>query len=164
MNFLHALLTGTLSKCRLFIHAGRGVTPTVIQRPKTTKPQAIPAAFLFPMQKPFKPCSKPGCGTLTHGRYCDKHEHTERQRAEQARGTSAQRLYGYRWQQARAAYIAAHSLCVMCLSEGRTTATTVVDHIVPHRGDPILFWDQDNWQSLCTTCHNSTKQRQERAG
>lgn len=115
------------------------------------------------MQRPFKPCNKPGCGTLTHGRYCDKHEHTERQRAEQARGTAAQRLYGYRWQKERAAYIAAHPLCVMCLRDGRTTSTTVVDHIVPHRGDPVLFWDQDNWQSLCTTHHNSAKQRQERA-
>jgi 5-methylcytosine-specific restriction endonuclease McrA len=33
-----------------------------------------------------------------------------------------------------------------------------VDHIVPHRGNRGLFWARSNWQSLCATCHNSTKQ------
>ena len=31
---------------------------------------------------------------------------------------------------------------------------TVVDHIVPHRGDARLFWDEDNWQPLCKSCHD----------
>ena len=30
----------------------------------------------------------------------------------------------------------------------------VVDHLVPHRGDRLLFWDASNWQSLCESCHN----------
>ena len=30
----------------------------------------------------------------------------------------------------------------------------VVDHIIPHRGDQKLFWDQNNWQSLCKSCHD----------
>jgi len=30
---------------------------------------------------------------------------------------------------------------------------TLVDHIIPHRGDNNLFWDEDNWQALCTECH-----------
>ncbi|WP_354066431.1 hypothetical protein [Devosia sp. 2618] len=25
-----------------------------------------------------------------------------------------------------------------------------------------MFWDQHNWQALCSHCHNSTKQRLER--
>lgn len=31
---------------------------------------------------------------------------------------------------------------------------TVVDHIVPHRGDQKLFWDRGNWQPLCEHHHN----------
>jgi hypothetical protein len=30
----------------------------------------------------------------------------------------------------------------------------VVDHIIPHRGDMELFWDESNWQSMCEPCHN----------
>ena len=38
----------------------------------------------------------------------------------------------------------------------------VVDHIIPHKGDERLFWDADNnWQSLCEECHNSTKRKME---
>jgi 5-methylcytosine-specific restriction protein A len=33
------------------------------------------------------------------------------------------------------------------------TPATAVDHIQPHRGDYELFWDSDNWQPLCATCH-----------
>jgi len=44
-----------------------------------------------------------------------------------------------------------------------TTAASVVDHIVAHRGDQELFWDQSNWQSLCKPCHDSEKQKLEAA-
>ncbi|MGM9590559.1 MAG: HNH endonuclease signature motif containing protein, partial [Faecousia sp.] len=37
---------------------------------------------------------------------------------------------------------------------GRLTPATVVDHIIPHRGDRKLFWDESNWQPLCKDCHN----------
>ena len=70
------------------------------------------------------------------------------------RGSSAQRGYGYQWQQARAAYLLEHPLCVMCRQEGWLTEATVVDHAIPHRGDPALFWDPANWQGLCAVCHN----------
>lgn len=33
-------------------------------------------------------------------------------------------------------------------------AVYAVDHIIPHKGDPELFWDQDNWQSLCKPHHD----------
>ena len=70
------------------------------------------------------------------------------------RGTTAERGYGGRWQRARRAYLAAHPLCVRCLSRGITEAATVTDHIVPHRGDSGLKWDRNNWQSLCKRCHD----------
>jgi len=52
----------------------------------------------------------------------------------------------------------------MCEADGRLTPANVVDHIKPHRGDRDLFWDSDNWQSLCKIHHDSTKQSQERTG
>lgn len=75
--------------------------------------------------------------------------------------TTAARGYGSRWRRARAAFLAVHPLCVMCAAQGRTSAATVVDHIRPHRGDQVLFWDRENWQPLCATCHSSLKQAEE---
>ena len=53
-----------------------------------------------------------------------------------------------------------HPLCVECLKAGRYVKATDVDHIKPHRGDSILFWDQRNWQPLCHR-HHSIKTRNE---
>lgn len=40
-------------------------------------------------------------------------------------------------------------------------ATEVVDHVVPHRGDHDLFWDEDNWQASCRWHHDVVKARLE---
>lgn len=45
-------------------------------------------------------------------------------------------------------------LCVRCKDEGRITVATHVDHIVPHLSDPEKFFNFDNTQSLCESCHN----------
>lgn len=55
-------------------------------------------------------------------------------------------------------------LCKLCIDVGVTTPATVVDHVTPHRGSAVLFWDRSNWQSLCKHCHDSVKQRIERNG
>lgn len=73
-------------------------------------------------------------------------------------------MYGYRWQRAREEWLRAHPLCIMHRKLGRIVKGTVVDHKVPHRGDPTLFWDQANWQTLCASCHNAHKQSQEATG
>lgn len=78
--------------------------------------------------------------------------------------SSTARGYGYKWQQARQRYLSQHPLCVYCERDGRVTAATVVDHIEPHRGDMVKFWDEANWAALCAPCHSSTKQREEQAG
>ena len=44
--------------------------------------------------------------------------------------------------------------CEECRKQGRFVKATVVDHIVPHRGDQKLFWDEANWQPLCKPCHD----------
>lgn len=43
------------------------------------------------------------------------------------------------------------------------TSKLVADHVRPHRGDARLFWDEGNLQTLCKPCHDSKKQRAERA-
>ncbi|MCX2684023.1 HNH endonuclease [Pseudomonas sp. DCB_AW] len=78
--------------------------------------------------------------------------------------TSSQRGYDYKWQKAREGYLNDHPLCVFCERNGRIAAARVVDHIIAHRGDMALFWDQKNWQSLCKPCHDSVKQAEEAAG
>lgn len=78
------------------------------------------------------------------------------------RKSAHQRGYGVRWRKARLAYLSEHPLCVYCEREGRVQAAEVVDHIKPHKGEMELFWDQDNWQSLCKPHHDSVKQSEER--
>lgn len=72
-----------------------------------------------------------------------------------------QHLYGHRWRQRRAQFLRLHPLCVICERHGRLSAARVVDHVIPHRGDEQLFWDESNWQSLCKTCHDAIKQAEE---
>jgi 5-methylcytosine-specific restriction endonuclease McrA len=42
------------------------------------------------------------------------------------------------------------------------TSQLVADHKTPHRGDPDLFWDEDNLWTLCKPHHDGAKQAQER--
>ena len=76
------------------------------------------------------------------------------------------RLYDKRrWRRESRAYLQRNPLCRMCEAVGRTTLATVVDHKVPHKGDPELFWDaENNWQGLCATDHSAAKQEQEKSG
>ena len=99
-------------------------------------------------------CAAPSCAAIVRGaRFCPAHTRL-------GRGTAQERGYGARWQKARAAFLAAHPLCVNCKRNGRLTPARVVDHIVPHRGDMSLFWDESNWQPLCDftsqyNCHGT---------
>jgi 5-methylcytosine-specific restriction enzyme A len=72
--------------------------------------------------------------------------------------------YGYEWEQRRLHHLRHNPLCVMCKAEGKYVQAAVVDHIIPHKGNQELFWDESNWQSLCKPCHDSRKQSAERLG
>lgn len=102
---------------------------------------------------PQRPCRYPGCPRLcAKGQvYCDEHRAFS---AERQRGGARARGYNNEWDKARTLYLRDHPLCVACMRENRLTAATVVDHIVPHRGDRGLFWDRSNWQALCKACHD----------
>lgn len=84
--------------------------------------------------------------------------------AEYPRAKTAARGYGGKWQRERLVFLREHPLCVMCQEQGRVTVATVVDHIIPHKGDPKLMWDRSNWQPLCATHHNRDKQSQDKGG
>lgn len=84
--------------------------------------------------------------------------HTVDRRSARARG------YTRRWEAARKRFLVKYPLCGMrpgerppvmskCHDEGRLEAGKQVDHVVPHRGNDALFWDEENnWQTLCATC------------
>lgn len=77
---------------------------------------------------------------------------------------SASGLYNSRWRRLRAQHLKANPLCVMCKRDGRIHPATEVDHIIKHNSDRALFFDPNNWQSLCSDHHRGTKARQERSG
>lgn len=52
---------------------------------------------------------------------------------------------------------------VLCSGTGNDWNAPVADHIVAHEGDPKLFWDVDNVQTVTKQWHDTVKQRQERA-
>lgn len=81
-----------------------------------------------------------------------------------------------RWRKASNAWLQAYPVCVLCVCYGQVNQgamdnaiasqrNLIVDHIDPHRGDVGLFWDQENWQTLCRMpCHDRDKQRHEQHG
>lgn len=43
----------------------------------------------------------------------------------------------------------------VCIENGEGQAHAChFDHIIPHRGDMRLFWDESNWQALCESWHD----------
>ena len=101
---------------------------------------------------PKRPCRYPGCPNLCEsGTYCPEHS---AESPDRLRGSANERGYDAKWRRARKRFLQRHPLCANCLSQGVLTPATVVDHIVPHRGDHRLFWDEQNWQPLCKACHD----------
>jgi 5-methylcytosine-specific restriction enzyme A len=67
------------------------------------------------------------------------------------------------WRRRRTAQLATEPLCRYCQAIGHTRAATVVDHIIPHRGDWSLFIEGE-LQSLCKSCHDSVAQAKDTHG
>lgn len=81
-------------------------------------------------------------------------ESLRKKRYDRTRGNSGERGYTGAWAKVARAYRAANPVCVHCAAKGRVSPAQEVDHIEPHRGNSILFWDESNWQSLCKPCHS----------
>jgi 5-methylcytosine-specific restriction protein A len=65
------------------------------------------------------------------------------------------------WLRLRANQLAKEPLCFDCLKEHRLTPATVADHIQRHCGNPVLFYDPDNLQSMCASCHSKKTDRED---
>jgi 5-methylcytosine-specific restriction protein A len=102
-------------------------------------------------RRPLKPCKHPQCPNLTDGYFCEEHKNME-YKPEQSKH---KKLYNSsRWQDLRRYVLNKQPLCVECLKNNRITPATVVDHIKPHKGNKDLFYDINNLQSMCKSCHD----------
>lgn len=52
---------------------------------------------------------------------------------------------------------------VICSGRYPADDSPVANHIVPHRGDPVLFWDPDNVETVSKAIHDSLIQAEEQA-
>lgn len=68
------------------------------------------------------------------------------------------------WLKRRAKQLKEFPWCKYCQLNNMRSKATHVDHIKPHRGDPKLFDDDTNLQSLCAICANTVKQAEEVLG
>ncbi|HCO91092.1 MAG TPA: hypothetical protein DIT40_08980, partial [Alphaproteobacteria bacterium] len=100
--------------------------------------------------------------------HCEKHaasEKRDRDRpADRKRGAEPWRKWYKRaaWKGPngrRARQLKAEPLCALCPDHSKRAAT-IADYITPHRGDYSLFWFGP-LQSLCKSCHDIKKQREE---
>lgn len=109
-------------------------------------------------KKPLKPCIYRGCPKLTEDKYCNEHKEFNMKE----RATATERGYDSKWRRGRSRFLKVNPLCVRCKEEDRLVKATVVDHVKPHRGDKILFWDESNWQALCKRCHDKKTMTEDR--
>ena len=92
---------------------------------------------------------------------------SETDRSRQRDATQAWRSWykTARWQRLRWSVLVRDLFtCRRCGCVEADTSQLVGDHVAPHRGDPVLFWDDANLQCLCKRCHDKDKQAEERAG
>jgi 5-methylcytosine-specific restriction protein A len=110
-------------------------------------------------RRPLQVCAEPGCTALVRAARCDRHR---RERREQPKRQSPRKAgYSARWDRESKRYREEYPLCELCLLNGDVRATQAVDHIIPHRGNPVLMWDDGNWCAICWRCH-TWKTRQEK--
>ena len=108
--------------------------------------------------KPKHRCRKPGCANLVESgeSFCVIHKPTIRDRFV----PEYFRLYNNkRWRRYRRMFLNANPLCVNF--EVCHNAAVVVDHIVDHKGDWDRFWDKNNHQPMCESCHNRKTAKEE---
>lgn len=86
------------------------------------------------------------------------------------RPNSHQRGYTHRWEEASYAWLMeqfsmGNVYCAECggLLDG-SRRDIHVDHIIDHKGNEQLMWDQNNWQALHAACHSRKTARENRRG
>ena len=114
--------------------------------------------------KAWRYCAAPSCNTLVRGGRCERHRLGSMRERDATRSSPQSRGYTWQWQKRSKSFRQRYPLCGMrpdnlqpvmslCHDEGRMTPAYQTDHVVPHRGDQDLFWDENyNWQALCREC------------
>jgi 5-methylcytosine-specific restriction protein A len=100
-------------------------------------------------------CGYHGCPIM---RPCPAHVDPATAKAkdlETHRDPNVRRLYASKeWKYLRDQQLDSFPLCQSHGEAGKDVPAEEVDHIVRHRGDPNLFFDPANLQSLCHPCHS----------
>ena len=105
-------------------------------------------------KRPKRPCSCPGCGRLTDGRYCEEHRQIEERRYNHyLRDPDTNKRYGRAWKKIRARFLLQHPLCEQCSLENRLTPAQEVHHVVPLANGGTH--DENNLLALCKSCHSA---------
>lgn len=118
------------------------------------------------MKRPPHKCAHYSCKALIiEGSYCPDHIKKPFDTVkDKDRPSAAKRGYGRRWQRATAIYLRSRPQCAICGHWFTSRKDAVVDHIIPHKGDMTLFWDQNNWQPVCRPCHTAKTLKEARDG
>lgn len=108
----------------------------------------------------LKLCACAGCGgfAVSGSPFCARHKAEADRRPRQLfRGTRRNRSAPYhhlyecaRWKAVRRAQLERSPFCAVCGAKA-----AIADHIVPHKGDESLFFNEGNVQSLCWKCHSA---------
>jgi 5-methylcytosine-specific restriction enzyme A len=120
-----------------------------------------------------RPCARPGCVNLVDRGYCDGCRKTSpKVLSEQRRPSAHKRGYTREWSAASKAFLEENPQCeglridpdgeiVINTHPGRIVPATLTDHIIPHKGDMMLFRKKSNWQPGCDECHNVKTARED---
>ena len=113
-------------------------------------------------KRSLKPCRHPGCPELTRDGWCPKHRPASRQSRRGASGAYHSWYSKAVWtQELRPAQLLREPFCRVCAAKGWPPPATVVDHVIPFRGDWDLFVSPANHQSLCKFHHDQKTAREQ---
>ena len=104
----------------------------------------------------MKPCSQYGCKQFvkTGQRFCNDHK-SSRLKTSRKNMPEYRKWYSKKdWMRSRISFLKQNPLCVQCQKNGKVEPAWIVDHVIAHKGDKELFWNVDNWQALCKSCHD----------
>ena len=115
--------------------------------------------------RPLRPCRHAGCSELTRDGWCPKHKPRHQRRVSE--DYHAWYTLPVWTRRLRPQQLVREPFCRVCarvypVGDPRSrTRATVVDHIVPHRGEWSLFVDPSNLQSLCKHHHDQKTAREQ---
>lgn len=110
---------------------------------------------------------KPSLGTMPHRLGTMPNDEKARNRNRSASQPWRAWYKLKRWQQLREAVFhrdlyKCQRTGELCTGKGNEPSAPIANHKVPHNGDPALFWDITNIETVAKHVHDSLVQREER--